>query len=119
MNEALSRMFVSTVGRRPLSALKNLVVPAGSRPRKIPFGLFQGMILNVDLKSQTQYYFGLWEFETHSHIKAALKEARWLVDVGAAFGELCILFRMQRRRAIAIEPDATCLSILHSNLAFN
>ena len=104
---------------RPVSVLKNNVVPSGSRPRTIPFGPFKGLRLNIDLASQMQFYFGLWEFETHPYIHAALKESSWLVDVGAGFGELCILFRKNLRRAIAIEPDSACLSLLRSNLALN
>ena len=50
---------------RPVSVLKNIVVRSGSRPRTIPFGPFKGLRFNIDLTSQTQFYFGLWEFETH------------------------------------------------------
>src|SRR5271169_1754157 len=94
-------------------------MPSGSHPRTIPFGPFKGLRLNIDLTSQTQFYFGLWEFETHPYIHAALKESSWLIDVGAGFGELCILFRKNLRHAIAIEPNAACLSLLRSNLALN
>jgi RNA recognition motif-containing protein len=105
---------------RPVSALKKIVVPSGSRPRTVPFGPFKGLRLNLDLSSQTQFYFGLWEFETYPYIQAALRESNWLIDVGAGFGELCILFRKKKlRRAIAVEPDARCLSLLRSNLALN
>jgi precorrin-6B methylase 2 len=104
---------------RPVSLLKNIVVPSGSRPRTILFGPFKDLRLNIDLASQTQFYFGLWEFETHPYIRAALKESSWLVDVGAGFGELCILFRKNLRHAIAIEPDSACLSLLRSNLVLN
>jgi precorrin-6B methylase 2 len=104
---------------RPVSAIKNLIVPSGSRPRTIPFGPFRGLILNIDLRSQSQFYFGLWELETYPYIRAALKEATWIIDVGAGFGELCILFRKNFCHAVAIEPDAASLSALHSNLALN
>jgi precorrin-6B methylase 2 len=104
---------------RPVSVLKKIVVPSGSRPRTIPFGLFKGLRLNIDLTSQTQFYFGLWEFETHPYIHAALKESNWLIDVGAGLGELCILFRRNLCHAIAIEPDSACLSLIRSNLALN
>jgi Methyltransferase FkbM domain len=104
---------------RPVSVLKNIVVPSGSRPRTIPFGPFKGLRLNIDLASQMQVYFGLWEFETYPYIHAALKESSWFIDVGAGFGELCILFRKNLCHAVAIEPDPTCLSLLHSNLVLN
>lgn len=94
-------------------------MPSGSRPRTIPFGPFKGLILNVDLRSQSQFYFGLWELETRPYIRAALKGSNWIIDVGAGFGELCILFRRNFCHTIAIEPDATSLSLLRSNLALN
>jgi tRNA G37 N-methylase Trm5 len=99
--------------------IKKIIVPSGSRPRTIPFGPFKGIIFNIDLKSQAQFYLGLWEFETHPYIHAALEETEWIIDVGAGFGELCILFTKNRRRAMAIEPDTTSLSLLRSNLALN
>ena len=104
---------------RPVSVLKNIVVPSGSRPRTIPFGPFKGLRFDIDLTSQTQFYFGLWEFETHPYIHAALRESNWLIDVGAGFGELCVLFRKNLCHAIAIEPDAASLPLLHSNLELN
>jgi len=104
---------------RPVSVLKNIVVRSGSRPRTIPFGPFKGLRFNIDLTSQTQFYFGLWEFETHPYIHAALRESNWLIDVGAGFGELCVLFRKNLWHAIAIEPDAASLPLLHSNLELN
>jgi precorrin-6B methylase 2 len=104
---------------RPVSVIKSIVMPSGSRSRTIPFGPYKGLILNIDLKSQTQFYLGLWEFETHPYIRVALKESNWLIDVGAGFGELCILFRKKLCHAIAIEPDATSLSLLRSNLELN
>jgi hypothetical protein len=89
--------------------LKKVVVASGSVPRTIPFGPFKGLCLNIDLASQTQSYFGLWEFETHPYIRAALKEVNWLIDVGAGFGELCILFRKNFCRVVAVEPGRSIL----------
>src|SRR5262245_6796331 len=81
---------------------------SGSRSRKIPFGPYKGLTLNIDLTSQTQFYSGLWEFETRPYTRAALKESNWLIDVGAGF-----LFKTSLCHAIAIEPD------VRSNLALN
>ena len=112
-------MPVNSTKIRPLSLIKSCVVPSGQRSVKIPFGVFRGLTLRIDFKSQTQLYLGLWEFETHRWIRDALGHARWMIDVGAGYGELCILFRRNLCRAIAIEPDMTSLSVMRSNMALN
>jgi len=104
---------------RPISMLKQLMVPTGTRAVKIPLGIYRGFKLNIDFESQTQIYLGLWEFETYPYIRRALCDARWLIDVGAGFGEMCILFKRNLRRVIAIEPDEIALSRLHLNMALN
>lgn len=111
--------YNNNTGLRPVSAIKNIIVPSGLRPGKIPLGPFRGLVLNIDLRSQSQFYFGLWEIEAYPYIRAALKEAKWIIDVGAGFRELCILFRKNFCHAVAIEPDAVSLSALHSNLALS
>jgi len=104
---------------RPLSMIKQRVVPAGQRRVTIPFGVFRGLVFNIDFRSQTQFYLGLWEFETHPCIRHGLESARWMIDAGAGHGELCILFRRHGCQAFAIEPDTTALSVLHANMPLN
>jgi precorrin-6B methylase 2 len=119
VQDSMAAISQNNTSFRPISVLKKIVVPSGSRPRTIPFGLFKGLRLNIDLTSQTQFYLGLYEFETHPYIKEAFKRSNWLIDAGAGVGELCILFRKNLCRAIAIEPDEACLSLMRSNLALN
>jgi len=99
--------------------IKQRVVPAGQRRVTIPFGVFRGLVFNIDFRSQTQFYLGLWEFETHPCIRYALKRAQWMIDAGAGHGELCVLFGRNACPAIAIEPDTTALSVLYANMSLN
>jgi Methyltransferase FkbM domain len=89
------------------SLVKSLLVPDVSRVRCVPFGLYKGIHLNINLKSQTQLALGLWERETYGVIRQAASRAEWFIDVGAGKGELCIFFARLKhvKRIIAIEPD--------------
>lgn len=104
-----------------LSRLKCLIVPAGPVPRWVPFGLFRGLRLEIDLTSQTQLYLGLWERETYPFLRRALATADWLVDVGAGSGELVLAFLRRRPagHAWAIEPNALARKALERNLDLN
>jgi len=37
-----------------LSALKRRLVPGGVQARRVPFGLYRGLVLELDLKDRTQ-----------------------------------------------------------------
>jgi hypothetical protein len=113
------RPSFNAVKLRPVSALKQRIVPSGRRPVRIPFGIFRGLKFDIDFKSQMQICLGLYEFETYPHIRRALNKCRWIIGVGAGFGELCILFKKTSHQTFAVEPDKLCLSIFRSNMALN
>jgi hypothetical protein len=104
-----------------LSAIKSKIVPNESRLRRIPFGLFKGQRLDINLCSQSQLYLGLWERETYNVIWRASQSAEWFVDIGAGRGELCILFASlpNVNRVIAVEPDGLEINGLLANLRHN
>ena len=106
---------------RPVSKLKGMMLPAGSRPRRIGVGLYRGLVLNLDFRSQAQIYFGLWERETHGFIRRAVRAADWMIDVGAGSGELCTYFGRTRpsRPVFAVEPDRTEAANIASNAKLN
>ena len=91
-----------------IAAVKNRLLSGERRSRRVPVGLYRNIILDLDLKSQSQVYFGLWEKETHRFIRQAATKADWLIDVGAGRGELCLYFLFHRPVAqiVAIEPNA-------------
>jgi hypothetical protein len=104
-----------------LSSIKSKLVPDECRVRFILFGLFKGLQFEINLRSQTQIYLGLWERETYSAIRRAAQSAEWFVDVGAGKGELCVFFATLQgiRRIIAIEPNEAETMTLRANLNYN
>ena len=107
---------------RPLSWIKMIVVKGShTQSLTVPLGLFKGLKLMLDLSNQTQLYFGLWERETYKYIRKAAGRCRWMVDVGAGKGELCLFFyrKSEAQRVLAIEPQRSEVDILRANIALN
>jgi hypothetical protein len=106
---------------RSLTAVKNRLLSDERRGRRVPVGLYRNIILDLDLKSQSQVYFGLWEKETHNVIRRAATRADWFIDVGAGRGELCLYFLTHRPCAqiVAIEPNGSEIRALEINLKLN
>lgn len=114
-------MNINQIRFRPLSWVKQRLVRNERKPYRIPIGLFKGLVLNLNPQHQTQVYLGLWERETHQHLKSVLSDCDWMVDVGAGQGELCLLFlkRSPAKRVIAFEPKVSNSAIIETNLAAN
>lgn len=74
--------------------------------------------LNFDLKFQLQLLLHNGEHETHGAIRQAARRAKWIVDVGAGSGELCISAAALRNltRIIAIEPDQAMVRSLQAKI---
>lgn len=106
---------------RPLSALKQRVVPSGSAPHTIRAGLFRGIQMNLDLRSQSQIYLGLFEQETHIWLKRLSAGIATAIDIGAAAGEYTLYFltKTPARRVLAFEPDSAHHAELRTNLRLN
>jgi len=79
------------------------------------------LVLNLDLQHETQVYLGLWERETYEYINSISYTCRWMIDVGAGTGELCLFFlkNSQAEKIIAVEPQTSEIDILKSNLILN
>jgi hypothetical protein len=106
---------------RLLSTIKSFLVPKGHQPRTVQFGLFRGLRLEIDLKSRTQIFLGLWERETYPVIRKASLRCNWAVDIGAGQGELC-LFLLERSSAkiiYAFEPQRSEVDLIFRNLELN
>lgn len=91
-----------------LSALKSALLPAEERPIRIAAGPLRGVVFFDNPRNVQQARFGLYERETHPVLRRAMREAEWVVDVGAGAGELVCAFA---RRGIpgpiiAAEPNA-------------
>jgi len=106
---------------RGLSLLKNALVPAERKPRRIKFGLYKDITLDLDLRSQTQMLWGLWERETYAFVSSVGADVRWLVDIGAGSGEMSLYFlrRGGPIEVIACEPNASEVEAFRHHLVLN
>jgi hypothetical protein len=104
-----------------LSKIKSRVVPRGTKPRRIAFGLYSGLRMELDLMSRTQLYLGLWERETYPYFRKAASRCSWAVDIGAGQGELSmfLLRHSPCRKIYAFEPQQSETKVLARNLQMN
>jgi tRNA A58 N-methylase Trm61 len=102
-----------------MNRLKKMAMPSGPRPRRVLLGPFRGLTLEIDLQTQSQLYFGLYEAELNSYIRTALRHSRWIIDVGAGAGEMSLLFAKNGRDFIAIESSAQAVGKLRRNALLN
>jgi precorrin-6B methylase 2 len=100
--------------------LKNAVVPADSGPRTVQTGAFRGIRLNLDRRSQSQWYVGSFEREVYPWLSRLSQGAQGAVDIGAASGEYALYFLMKTAaRVIAFEPEPESFESLCGNLRLN
>lgn len=106
---------------RVVSAVKQLVLPAGPRVRTIKFGPMKGISLHIDLSHQTQIYLGLYERETFKWFTRLSQGIETAMDIGACYGEytLFMLLRTSAKRVIAFEPWDERYVDLCNNLRLN
>jgi hypothetical protein len=105
---------------RPLSWVKNLMVPAGRKPRRIVFGPFQGITMALSLRHQTQIYLGLFEREVHPWLVRLSRAIHTAIDIGADNGEYTLFFlKRTDARVLAFEPNPESLPGLQENLKLN
>ncbi|WP_346730819.1 FkbM family methyltransferase [Bradyrhizobium sp. 62] len=106
---------------RLLSAVKNALVPHTRSPRRVRFGLYSGIKLDLDLRSQTQMLLGLWERETYSFVRLEGANAEWFIDIGAGSGEMSLYFlsRPNPVKVVAVEPNAAEVEAFRRHLRLN
>lgn len=106
---------------RALSWVKNLVVPEGRKARRIVFGPFQGIVMELSLRHQTQIYLGLFEREIHGWLERLSSGIQTAIDIGADHGEYTLFFLMRTKaaRVLAFEPNPESLPLLQENLKLN
>jgi len=106
---------------RALSWVKNLVVPADREPRRIVFGPFKGITMELSLRDQAQIYLGLFEREVHFWLERLSNGIQTAIDIGADRGEYTLFFlkRTKATRVLAFEPSPESLPRLRENLRLN
>lgn len=103
-----------------LSRIKSAVVPTGTKPRKIPFGLFRGMRMDMDLSRDLQFFLGLNELELAPWIRRFSSGIKTAIDVGCREGYYTIYFsKHTNARVIAIDCDPSAERLLNRSLKLN
>lgn len=98
--------------------IKRLIVPEGKHLRRIRGGVAKGMLMELDLQSQSQRYWGLDEREILSHIRLLSSGCKSLVDVGANDGYYTMAFlRSSAERVVACEPGPAAELLIGNALA--
>lgn len=118
---AIHRPVVCSAKMRALSWVKNLVVPAGRKPRRIVFGPFKGITMALSLRHQSQIYLGLFEREVHAWLGRLSRGIHTAIDIGADSGEYTLFFlsRTDAEKILAFEPNPEALPLLRENLQLN
>jgi hypothetical protein len=106
---------------RLVSICKNLIVPKGRKPRRILGGAFGGLVMNLDLATQTQLYVGTFEREVQPWLQRFSSGADTAIDVGMAEGEYSLFFLRQPglRSVLGFEPFGTSRAAINENLSLN
>lgn len=101
--------------------VKKIILGDGRADRRIPFGLYKGLTLSIDPRSDAGFYLGLYERETTPWLRSAARSARSLVDVGAGAGELSIwaLAHKSMQRVLAYDSSPERWPLLHHNIRLN
>lgn len=104
-----------------LHELKQYVVPAGRRPRRVPFGIASDSVLNLNLGNQMQHYLGLYEHEVFATLRRFSPNLKTAIDVGAADGMYALYFmrRTGAEQIFAFEPGHEEQSLLWANMDLN
>jgi precorrin-6B methylase 2 len=103
------------------SFLKHALLGHGRKGRRIPFGLYRGLTLSIDPASEMGLWLGLYEAETTSWLRAAGRQARSLVDVGAGYGEMTVwgLSQPVMEKVLAYDSKPERWPVFRENLAHN
>ena len=92
--------------------IKNHIIPAGRKLRRIPLGPAQGCILDLDLQHELGKYVGLYERELWRHVQRYLCPGIIVFDVGAGNGYYSMIAAARGASVVAFEPDASASASL-------
>lgn len=101
--------------------IKRLILGEGRKGRRVPFGLYRGLVLSLDPAVDSSFYFGLYERETFAWLRGAIRQAHSFVDVGTGCGELVVwaLAHAHIQRVLAYDPAPHRWDIFRDNLRLN
>ena len=104
----------------PVRRLKNWLLPAGATTRRLPLGIGRGVRMEIDFRTQTGLYLGLYEMELNRHLRALCRIGYRCFDVGGQHGyDALVLAKLCRQRVVSFECDAGAWDSMRRNFRAN
>lgn len=102
------------------AALKNRLLPRGTKLRTVPLGIGSGAVVPIDFSCHTRLYLGLYEIELNRYIRAFCTRGVRSFDVGAQIGyDALILARLTQAPVLSFEADAGLAETMVATFAAN
>lgn len=107
--------------KRVLSRIKSVFVSRGRKARKIKFGVFRDIVMDLDLSCQAQLFLGLFEREVYPYLRRLSQGIRTAVDIGAGEGEYTLYFLLKTPvwNVLSFEPSDLSRRRIMANLRLN
>lgn len=102
------------------TSLKRLLLPEGTKLRKLPLGIGRGAVMPIDFSRHTRLYLGLYEIELNRYLRTFCSPGLPSFDVGAQLGyDAVVLARLTHAPVIAFEADRALAEEMGGTLAAN
>lgn len=107
--------------RRLLSKVKSVFIRPDKEPCRIQFGVFRGIMMDLDLSCQSQIFLGLYEREVYPYLEHLSQGVRTAIDIGANEGlyTLYFLLKVPVWKVFAFEPSNLSRLRIMDNLRLN
>ncbi len=100
--------------------LKHLLLPSGTKRRRIRFGPAAGLSIEVDPQQDVRLWLGLLEAELHPHFHRLAYPGARCFDIGAAEGYHAIMLaKLSGQPVLAFEPANVWVEKTRDELASN
>jgi hypothetical protein len=103
------------------SRCKNILLPSGPKYRKLLFGPAAGCVMQVDFRSHTRVYLGLYEKELAKYFRSMVRPGFNSFDVGGQGGyDALMLAKLSGGgRVVSIECEKDAADVMRETFARN
>lgn len=102
------------------AALKNRLLPQGTKLRRVPLGIGSGAVVPIDFSHHTRLYLGLYEIELNRYLRAFCTPGVTSFDVGAQIGyDAVVLARLTQAPVLSFESDGFLAEAMVATFAAN
>jgi hypothetical protein len=93
-----------------LRAAAHRILPKGSSPRTIPFGLARGRVANIDFRFDAAFYFGRHEPDLFEHYRDILQPGMLCFDIGMYRGwDALNLAHLTGGKVVSFDGNPECI----------